>query len=326
MTTAPELALHTDDDRGGLNAAWREAVGSPVAVDGRAARGAAEPGPLALLCWNVWIGRGRLGAVVSRIRDGAYESHGLPAGVPVVALVQEAYRAGDAVPLRLRPRSAPRTVLGGREDDIAETAAELGLSLRFAPSMRNGRHRSDRGNAILSTLSLLEAEAVELPFTYQRRVAVTADVELTAPRGGQVRLRLASAHLDPRGPTARDILGVAGRGRQAAALLRHLDRLPREPQILAADLNLARGIAEPAFRQLAAAGFEPGIPAAWPAWGHTFHRWPRLMLDWVLARDPGSALAGVVVRRIDEHPDDRGLLVYGSDHHPLLARVDLAPA
>jgi hypothetical protein len=50
------------------------------------------------------------------------------------------------------------------------------------------------------------------------------------------------------------------------------------------------------------------------------------MLDWVLVRDLGSALAGVVVRRIDEQADDRGLVVFGSDHHPLLARVDLAPA
>ena len=50
------------------------------------------------------------------------------------------------------------------------------------------------------------------------------------------------------------------------------------------------------------------------------------MLDWILARDPGSVLAGVVVRRLDELPDDRGHVVHGSDHHPLLARVELAPA
>lgn len=324
MTTPAEIALHTDGDDGGLNSAWREAVGPPVAFDAADAHPSA--GPLALLCWNVWIGRGRLGELIGRIRDGAYAAQGLDAGVHVVALIQEGYRGGDPIPRTLRPRSAPRTVLGGREQDIVETAASCGLSLRFAPSMRNGRDRSDRGNAVLSTLPLAEAEAIELPFTYQRRVAVTAAVDVERPGGGRLRLRVASAHLDPRGPTALDILGVRGRGRQAEKLVRHLDRLPREPQIIGADLNLARGVAEPAFRRLAGAGFTPGAPPAWPAWGHTYHRWPRLMLDWVLARDPGGALAGVVVRRIDEQADDRGLVVFGSDHHPLLARVDLAPA
>lgn len=321
--TAPAITLHTNGDSAGPNAAWREAVGPPVALDLPDGEGS---GPLALLCWNVWIGRGRLGEVIGRIRDGHYETQGLPAGVPVVALVQEAYRAGDAVPPGVVPRTAPRTVLRGREEDIVATAESLNMSLRFAPSMRNGRHRSDRGNAILSTLPLGEAEAVELPFTFQRRVAVTATVEVARPGGGTVRLRVASAHLDPRGPTARDILGVAGRGRQSEALVRHLDGHPREPQIVGADLNLARGPTEPALRHLARAGFRPGLPAAWPTWGHTYHRWPRLVLDWILARDPGSVLAGVVVRRLDELPDDRGHVVHGSDHHPLLARVELAPA
>lgn len=321
MTAPPAIVLRTDGDAAGLNASWRESVGPPVSLD--AAPGPAA-GPLALLCWNVWIGRGRLTEVVGRIRDGGYESHGLPAGAPIVALIQEAYRDGDEVPRRWPTRTAPRTVLGGQEESIVAVAEALGMSLRFAPSMRNGRHRSDRGNAILSTLPLLDAEAVELPFTYQRRVALTAATELMRPDGGRVRLRVASAHLDPRGPTALDILGVAGRGRQAKALVAHLDGLAPGPQIVGADLNLARGVAEPAFRQLAHAGFAPGIPLAWPAWGHTYHRWPRLLLDWILARDPGRALSGVVTRRIDEQPDDRGLVVYGSDHHPLLARVELA--
>src|SRR5690606_953726 len=179
------VVLHTDDDAAGLNAAWREAVGPPVALD---VPGGDAKGPVALLCWNVWIGRGRLGEVVGRIREGRYESQGLPAGAPMVALIQEAYRDGDAVPLRPRPRTAPRTVLGGREESIVAAAEALGMSLRFAPSMRNGRHRSDRGNAILATVPLLETEAIELPFTYQRRVALTALVELARPGGGRVRV------------------------------------------------------------------------------------------------------------------------------------------
>jgi endonuclease/exonuclease/phosphatase (EEP) superfamily protein YafD len=31
------------------------------------------------------------------------------------------------------------------------------------------------------------------------------------------------------------------------------------------------------------------------------------------------------VRRVDEDPRDRGPDVFGSDHHPLLARIDIAP-
>jgi hypothetical protein len=31
------------------------------------------------------------------------------------------------------------------------------------------------------------------------------------------------------------------------------------------------------------------------------------------------------VHRLDEHPRDRGARVFGSDHHPLLARIDLHP-
>ena len=323
MSGTPGVALHTHGDSAGLNSAWRESVGAPVAIDHPGE--AAPAGTIALLCWNIWIGRGRLAKVIHRIRDGKYAAHGLPRAVPIVVMVQEAYREGDAVPVRRAARTAPRTVLRGSEDDIVATADELKLSLRYAPSMRNGRHRSDRGSAILSSLALTEAEAIELPFTYQRRVAVVAAVDLRRPGGAAVRLRVTSAHLDPRGATARDILGVAGRARQAEGLLRHLDTLPREPQILGADLNLARGAAEPAYRRFAEAEFTPGLPGTWPAWSHTFHRWPRLLLDWVLVRDPAGALAGVVVRRLDEEPDDRGLLVYGSDHHPLLARVDLAP-
>lgn len=321
----PAIALHTDGEDDGANAAWRESVGAPASSAGRES-GTMDGATLAVLSWNVWIGRGRLAPLVTRIRDGGYAAQGIPAGAPLVVLVQEAYRESASVPDRVRPRTTPRTVLGGREEDITDAADALGLALAYAPSMRNGRHRSDRGNAILATVPLHEPEAVELPFAYQRRVAVCAGIVLERPGGARTRLRLCSAHLDPRGARALDVIGVAGRARQTEGLVRHLDRLAREPQVLGADLNLARGAAEPAFRRLRTAGFEPGLPPAWPAWSHTYHRWPRLLLDWVLARDPNGALAGVAVMRLDEQPDDRGHLVFGSDHHPLLARLDLAPA
>ena len=52
---------------------------------------------------------------------------------------------------------------------------------------------------------------------------------------------------------------------------------------------------------------------------------PRLLiqLDYLLFRDPAGIIAQAPVVRLDEHPQDRGPLVFGSDHHPLLAAVHL---
>jgi endonuclease/exonuclease/phosphatase family metal-dependent hydrolase len=181
--------------------------------------------------------------------------------------------------------------------------------------MRNASERSDRGNAILSTLPLAEARGVELPFILQRRVAVSA-VVIVAGR----RLGIASAHLDPRGPVGHKWLGAAGRAQQVRHLL---DELPESTTVLGADLNLGRGRAEPAWRSLGEAGFQPGLPPVLPAWRHTYHALPRLVLDYLLVRDQAGTLSGARVSRLDEDPADRGPTVFGSDHHPLLARIDL---
>jgi hypothetical protein len=57
-------------------------------------------------------------------------------------------------------------------------------------------------------------------------------------------------------------------------------------------------------------------------WRHTFHALPRLVLDYLLIRDPDRLVHRAKVHRLDEHPRDRGPRVFGSDHHPLLARID----
>jgi endonuclease/exonuclease/phosphatase family metal-dependent hydrolase len=254
------------------------------------------------------------------VRSGAYERLGAPAGASFVALLQEAYRADDSVPVDgSGPAARAFSRRHGHEQEIAAVARELGLDLCYAPSMRNGTHRSDRGNAILSSLPLEEARAIELPFSFQRRVAVGATVEV----GGR-RIRLTSAHLDPRGATALDLFGIAGRALQARHLLESMTAHAPLPLILGADLNLARGRQEAAFRQLADAGFVTGVAAAPPAWSHTYHRLPRLSLDYLLFHAREEAIARAEVHRLDEHPRDQGPYVFGSDHHPLLARVDLA--
>jgi endonuclease/exonuclease/phosphatase family metal-dependent hydrolase len=308
-----DLTLRADQRLAG----WRSAVGVPLSWDPPAQpdfepAAVASPDELLVVAWNVWIGRGRLDALVSRLRE--YD-------LPLVILAQEVYRSDETIPRDATAYAASDfSQRAFPELDIAALARQLGLHLRYAPSMRNGAHRSDRGNAILSTLALEDACAWELPFSYQRRVAIAASVCL----GGGRTVRLCSAHLDPRGGSARDLLGVLGRGAQADAVLERLEA-DRLPVVLGADLNLARGRRERAYRVFADAGFRHGVPERAPAWGHTYHRMPRLLLDWLLVRDHGGAIAGLEIERVDEEPDDRGPYVFGSDHHPLLARLTFAP-
>ena len=270
-----------------------------------------------MLSWNVWIGRGRLLDLVSRIRSGDFAAQGAEPDAPLVVLAQEVYRSDSTIPPDSTGRAGRMLVAQlGEQEDIVETARALGMNLRYAPSMRNGAMQSDRGNAILSTLPLEAAEALELPLVLQRRVAVSATVRV----GGR-NLRVVSAHLDPRGPPGHRWLGAAGRALQAQHLL---SSLRDDTVILGADLNLGRGRYERAWRVLRDAGFSFGVPPSFPTWRHTFHALPRLVLDYLLVRDPSGAVEHARVHRLDEHPRDRGPLVFGSDHHPLLARIDLA--
>lgn len=297
---------------------WRANVGDHVALD--LADPDQRPGRmLVVLSWNAWIGRGDIARVVARVRDGEYAEAGFPGDAPFVALIQEAYRSGDSIPAQsngFMARDFSRR--GEHEHEIVAVARELALNLRYAPSMRNGVARSDRGNAILASLPLHDAIATELPFSMQRRVVVSASVLI-----GAARLRLHSAHFDPRGRGARDLFGFAGRLRQAHELIRMLHAGPNGPHLLGADLNLARQRAEPAFRALREAGFATGVPPQPISWRHTYHRLPRLLLDWILLAAP-RGIARFEVRRIDEDSRDAGPYVFGSDHHPLLARLEFS--
>jgi endonuclease/exonuclease/phosphatase family metal-dependent hydrolase len=270
---------------------------------------------VAVLSWNVWIGRGRQLELVERLAAGDL---GVPGDLPVVLLIQEALRRDESVPQRSNGYAARDLPTRARPtQDIVEVARRLGWNLRYVPSMRNGADRSDRGNAILTPLPLGPAVATELPFALQRRVAVGADVTVQGRP-----IRLLSAHLDPRGPVGYKWLGAAARHRQMAHLLPAVE----DPTvILGADLNLGRGRAEAAWRLLMEHGFEHGVPPSPPSWKHTYHALPRLVIDYLLVRNRAGAIRSSVVRRVDENPRDRGPTVYGSDHHPLLARVDFAP-
>ncbi len=292
--------------------AWRANVGPPVALDAARSQGVPATDRLAVLSWNLWIGRGQLPEVIAEARRRSR--------APLVVLLQEAFRSGDTVPARPAGR-ASRRAAGGfpprahPRADIVETAERLGLNLRYVASMRNGTYLSDRGNAILSDLPIADAHAFELPLVLQRRVALVATIRLASGP-----LQVVSAHLDPRGPPGGEWLGGAGRARQTSYLLEHL---PAGPLVLGADLNLSRGRRERSWRLLAEAGFATGVPPAHPRWRHTFHALPRLVLDYLLVRDADARLTQAHVERLDEHPQDRGPTVFGSDHHPLLAELAL---
>jgi len=305
---------------GGLEArlaGWRRNVGDPVSLDLASAEDAARAAVssrLAVVSWNVWMGRARLLELVERLRAGLL---GVPGDLTPVLLIQEAFRQDDTIPARSNGYAARELVTRLRPtQDVVEVARTLRWNLRYVPSMRNGPQRSDRGNAIITPVPLGPAAGIELPFALQRRVAVGA----RATVGGHA-LSLLSAHLDPRGPIGYKWLGAAARGNQMAHLLAALE----DPTVvLGADLNLGRGRAERAWRLLIEHGFEHGVPSAPPTWRHTYHALPRLVIDYLLVRNRDGAIRSTAVRRVDEDPADRGPDVFGSDHHPLLAFVELA--
>jgi endonuclease/exonuclease/phosphatase family metal-dependent hydrolase len=299
-------------------AGWRQNVGQPVSLDLASAETslrAAEASSLAVVSWNVWMGRGRILELAERLRSGAL---GAPGDLTPVLLIQEAFRKDDTVPARSNGFAARDLVTRQRpRQDIVDVARRLAWNLRYVPSMRNGPERSDRGNAVLTPLPLGTAQEIELPFALQRRVAVGA---MTTIAGHTIRLM--SAHLDPRGPIGYKWLGAAARGHQMQHLLAGLE----DPTVvLGADLNLGRGRAERAWRLLVEHDFVHGVPPVPPSWRHTYHSLPRLVIDYLLVRNRADAIRSVVVRRVDEDPSDRGPNVFGSDHHPLLAVVELAP-
>lgn len=308
-----DLVLHEDGGSRRMEA-WRRNVGAPVALDLRSGS-PASPGSLLVLSWNVWIGRGKLEELVTRIRAGDFKAYGAERDLPFVALIQEGYRSDESLPPQpVGPAGRVLVAQLGVQEDVAQSARALGLNLRYAPSMRNSTARSDRGNAILSSLPLEDAQAIELPLVLQRRVVVAASLQL-----GGSRIRLVSAHLDPRGPPGHRWSGAAGRAVQAQHLV---NSLPNGLVVLGADLNLGRGRFERAWRVLSDQGFTLGVPPTSPMWRHTFHALPRLVLDYLLIRDPDHLVYRAKVHRLDEHPRDRGPRVFGSDHHPLLARID----
>jgi endonuclease/exonuclease/phosphatase family metal-dependent hydrolase len=301
-------------DLGVLNA-WCGTTGPPVVVPNAVLPAAVSPtsagdAELVVVSWNLHVGSADLAALVSQLRAGAYTG-----GVQVtrfVLLLQEAYRGGAVVPLRLprgmRAPTAVGTRAGNHERmDVVRLAESLGLALFYVPSMRNGppgRTTEDRGNAILSTETLSDFTAIELPFERQRRVAIAATVWSRSAGRKPWALRVASVHLASTGSARRLwVLAQGARARQARGLLEALR--PHESLVVAGDFNTWRGFSDSTYKILAAA-----LPDS--AAGDRRHTFLRLFrLDHVFAKPPQGWT--VTARRLDDK--------LGSDHFPLLARV-----
>lgn len=236
-----------DGDRLTL-AAWCSAVG-PVELRPEPSRDVPPPASdstLTVVTWNAHVGGGDVAAFLSS--ELGYSCEGDAHDFPehFVLLVQEAFRASDAVPeapegalvagrIEAAPQNGPRL-------DIVQVADMCGLALFYVPSMRNGADaseagREDRGSAILSTLPLSEPVAIELPLEAQRRVTAVVDVSFL----GGPSLRVASVHFDVAGNVLR-VLGTGGsmRVRQNDGQTEALDYLDVEetkPIVVAGDLN-----------------------------------------------------------------------------------------
>ncbi len=306
-----------EPDRRAL-ASWCSAVG-PVELVPWPSRSYAPPDSVAeltIVTWNVHVGGGDLpGFLKSELEYDCDAGDGESFHTHFVLLAQEAYRASDHVPEPPEGAHVPGRIVEhpptGARMDIVETAERCGLSLFYAPSMRNGREhgehgREDRGSAILSTLPLSGPVAVELPLEAQRRVTVAATV--SGPGGDS--LRIASVHLDVAGNILR-VLGTGGsmRVRQNDGLTEALDMLDPDraiPIVVAGDMNTWSERETVILRMLRT---YPDSPA--PGREKTKGDWPPDHLFFRAGNGPFELVEGSY-RVVEDN--------YGSDHKARLAK------
>lgn len=284
---------------------WCAGVGPSVSVAPPQVEDALS-GPFAVVSWNTHVGAADLDVFITDLRAGRLTSRPV---TDFVLLLQETYRAGDAVPSHRNVHWASAIFGAGERSSRVEAtrlAERLGLASVYVPSMRNGPPgvtSEDRGNAILATARLRDVGAIELPLERQRRVAVTATVSIAADGRPPAAVRLVSTHFTNMVMHHAWILSESGRLRQARALAQVLPG--GEPMILGGDLNSWFGYRDAAYRELA----EHLAPAAIEDRRATFGP---MRLDHLLFRLPEGWRAEV--RRADRK--------YGSDHYPLVALVD----
>jgi len=289
---------------------WRRSVGPALVVNKSSTVVDRPVRRMIVVSWNIAVGSADVVAFLRDLRERS------GADVPVVLLLQEAYREGAEVPVALDGDARFASRLGfsdGPEphrQDIATIAETTGLNVYYAPSMRNGSPLSsaeDRGNAILSSSPLTDLAAIELPFERQRRVAIAATVSGVSAGGEAWKLRVVSAHLDNvAGPRRLWVFGSElARTRQARALVTYL--ADPGPTVLAGDFNTWYGFSDRAYLETARA-FPRTVTSDRRA---TFRG--LLRLDHVFFRLPTAWRAN----------SQRGSSRFGSDHFPLIGTIDV---
>jgi endonuclease/exonuclease/phosphatase family metal-dependent hydrolase len=207
----------------------------------------ADMSEVVFVSWNVHVGGGDIPSFVDDLRAGVHtDGRRFP---HYVLLLQEAVRTADVPEFATGTAGAKRIAPHDPvlPIDIVRVSDELGASLIYVPSMRNGSSAADpaedRGSAIVSTLPMQVPIAVELPGERQRRVVISAQIGTFSVAvvhldalGGWNRLRLFWT------PWLRDV-----QMRTTTSALPD----PNRPLVVGADLNTWHGRDELAARHLA---------------------------------------------------------------------------
>jgi endonuclease/exonuclease/phosphatase family metal-dependent hydrolase len=181
------------------------------------------------------------------------------------------------------------------EDPLRAAARRLGMHLAFAVTRIH--KRGELGNAILSRWPLQGVEAIDLTFgRLERRAALAVSL---ASGEGSPPISVISTHL---------ALVDRTRTRQVQTLLEH-PHFSGGPTLLLGDMNAWRR--NPASRGLDAYA-ERHHNTAWPP------SWPSVRP--VLALDRAYARG---VRLLDLHAHETAASRQGSDHLPVVGRVEL---
>lgn len=302
-------------------ASWRKGVGPPVILETPdTGQDAKRLDSLVIVSWNTHVGGADLSRFIQDLRSGR-----LTSGEPIhdfVLLLQEVFRAGPSVPDFISPNIRTGSYIktkppSGERVDIIKTARQHRLSLFYVPLMRNGRPEEshipeDRGSAILSTLPLSSFIAVELPHERQRRLAMGGNLSGRTADGAFWTLRVASVHLENRARWSK-VYRSFGRARlrQAKALVKAFSGTT--PTVLGGDFNTwSDQWNEPAIRYMEQFFDRPGAFSSLGTTKRSF-LFPERMVDYLFFRLPKGWTGAY--QRVDH--------LYGSDHYPLLGRVQM---
>jgi endonuclease/exonuclease/phosphatase (EEP) superfamily protein YafD len=237
-------------------------------------------------------------------------------------LLQEAFRAGPAIPVSISPDVPTGSYLkftppSGDRVDIVKTARQNGLSLFYVPLMRNGRPEDshipeDRGNAVLSTVPLSSFTVVELPHVRQRRLAIGGSLSGQTTTGSPWTIRVVSVHLENRAKWSQ-VLQSFGRARlrQVKAIVAAYSTAT--PTIVGGDFNTwSDQWDEPAIHYMEQFFDRSAASSDFGTVKRTF-LFPERMVDYLFFRLPEGWTGAY--QRVDD--------LYGSDHYPLLGRVQI---